>query len=188
MTSGSISQQDADAQLPKQTESHSNDVADVEVEDEEQEEHVQSVSVMMDISTELATVQAAERGSPSPNAMPLRGPTQLIPQPPTNILSSPDTTYDISNSFDLSAGLGDSMSSVQLGEVRSALDKVMQMRPMRKRSTDSPLVLDGVAEQAADASLPNKLHPVTFSRRTASSVMQRPKKIKNRKNAWSQCR
>lgn len=162
LTSGSISQQDADAQLPKQTESHGNDVADIEVEDEEQEEHVQSVSVMMDISTELATVQAAERGSPSPNAMPLRGPTQLIFQPPTNVLSSPDTTYDISNSFDLSAGLGDSMSSVQLGEVRSALDKVMQMRPTRKRSTDSPLVLDGVAEQAADAKPPQQIASCDF--------------------------
>ncbi|KAG1884299.1 hypothetical protein F4604DRAFT_1676949 [Suillus subluteus] len=57
------SQQDRDAQLPKQTESHGHDIADVKVEeDEEQEEHIESMSVMMDISAELATLQAAERG------------------------------------------------------------------------------------------------------------------------------
>ncbi|KAG1891521.1 hypothetical protein F4604DRAFT_1990477 [Suillus subluteus] len=159
MTSDSMSQQDRDAQLPKQTESHGNDIADVKVEeDEEQEERVESMSVMMDISAELATLQAAERGSPSPNVMRPRGATQLISHPPASTVSSLDTTCDISNSFDL----GDSMDSVQLGEVRSALDKVMQMRLTPNRSADSPSVLGGAAEQAADAKSPQQIASCDF--------------------------
>lgn len=159
MTSGSISQQDTDTQLPKQTESHGNDIADVRVEgDEEQEKHLKSMSVMMDISAELATLQAAERGSLSPNLMRARCPTQLISHPPASIVSSPDTTCDISSSFDL----GDSMSSVQPGEVRSALDEIMQMRLPRKRSTDSPLVVGGVAEQATDTKPPQQIASCDF--------------------------
>lgn len=149
-TSGSMSQQEMDAQLPKQAESHSNGIADVEAEeDEEQEEHVESMSVMMDISAELATLQAAERGSPSPNVMRARGPTRLFSQPPTSIVSSLDTTFDVSSSFDHGTGLSDSMSSVQLGED-------IQMRLTHKHSADSPLVLGGAAEQAADAKLPQQ--------------------------------
>ncbi|KAG2349379.1 hypothetical protein BDR05DRAFT_955263 [Suillus weaverae] len=163
MTSGGMSQQDGNAQLPKQTESHGNDIANVEVEeDEEQEEHAESASVMMDISAELATLQAAERGSPSPNVMWPRGPTQLISQPSTSIVSSLDTTFDVSSSFNLGAGLGDSTSSLQLGEVRSALDEDMQMRLTLKRSADSPLVLGGVAAQAADAKPPQQIASCDF--------------------------
>lgn len=161
--SGSMSQQDADSQLPKQTESHGNDIADIEVEEgEEQEEHVESMSVVMDISAELAILQAAERGSPSPNIMRPRGSTQLISQPPTSIVSTLDTMCDISSSFDLGPGLGDSMSSVQLGEVRSAFDTDMQMPLARKRSVDSPLVLGGAAGQTADVKLPQQIASCDF--------------------------
>ncbi|KAG2077802.1 hypothetical protein BDR04DRAFT_1138302 [Suillus decipiens] len=160
---GSMSQQDADSQLPKQTESHGNDIGDVGVEeDEEQEEHVESMSVVIDISAELATLQAAERGSPSPNIMQPRGSAQLISQPPTSNVSTLDMTCDISNSFDLGPGLGDSISSVQLGEVRSAFHTDMQMPLARKRSADSPLVLGGATEQAADAKLPQQIASCDF--------------------------
>ncbi|KAG1877598.1 hypothetical protein DFJ58DRAFT_751930 [Suillus subalutaceus] len=176
MTSGSMSQQDGDAQLPKQTESHGNDIADVKVEeDEEQEERVESMSVMMDISAELATLQAAERGSPSPNVMRPRGATQLISHPPANTVSSLDTTCDISNSFDL----GDSMDSVQLGEVRSALDKVMQMRLTPNRSADSPSVLGGAAEQAADAKSPQQIASFIISDAETEEDQEQEKRVES---------
>ncbi|KAH7926937.1 hypothetical protein BV22DRAFT_1085889 [Leucogyrophana mollusca] len=108
--------------------------------EKERERRVESMSVMTDISVELATIQTAEKrtlnvidatGTQPVNLTPhpvnlLPTPVDSSPQPrmsPTRPHSALDTNFDFGNG--LGIGVRDSVGSVQLGEMRSALDRLM---------------------------------------------------------------
>ncbi|KAH7915080.1 hypothetical protein BJ138DRAFT_998751 [Hygrophoropsis aurantiaca] len=111
--------------------------------DKEKERRAESMSVMTDISVEFATIQTAEKRTlnisnastqsidPLPQLDNLAAPpVNPSPQPrisPAQPHSTLDNTFDFGNGFGLGIGLGvrDSVGSVQLGEMRSALDRLM---------------------------------------------------------------
>lgn len=117
---------------------------------QENERQLDLMSSIIDISAELATIQTAEKRTLNSAAANVSGQENVVEYdegeitngdilstvadnlPPTSIVGplQPRPTHArMESSFDLSGGLGmglrDSMGSIQLGEMRSALDRLM---------------------------------------------------------------
>jgi len=137
------------------TDEQSNVAPDAEESDKENERHLDMTSGGIDLSAELATIQTAEKRAMNSATVNANGQEDVVeqneadatdgdvlpvvaddnslstqpsiaePLQPRPTPARPQSSFMLETSFDISGGLRDSMGSIQLGEMRSALDRLM---------------------------------------------------------------